>query len=139
MGIEPQFDMSAIAKMLEGFEDAVASHVVRILSFVGEKCVNEARTAGAYNDRTGNLRASSGYIVVHGGKLHTQNFRQGEGGAKAVTLARQIAAGNPNGSALIVVAGMNYAAYVEAKGINVLTTAEQLAEREIPNLLRQLT
>lgn len=39
------------------------------------------------------------------------------------------------GVALVVVAGMNYAAYVEAKGYNVLSSAEHLAERELPRML----
>ena len=33
---------------------------------------------------------------------------------------------------------MNYAAYVEAKGKNVLTSAEHLAERELPRMLEKL-
>ena len=40
--------------------------------------------------------------------------------------------------ALVVVAGMNYAAYVEAKGYNVLSSAEHLAERELPRMLDKL-
>ena len=40
----------------------------------------------------------------------------------------------PKGLVLIVVAGMNYAAYVEAKGYNVLSSAELMAE----NILKQL-
>ena len=42
------------------------------------------------------------------------------------------------GVALVVVAGMNYAAYVEAKGYNVLSSAEHLAERELPRMLEKL-
>ena len=42
------------------------------------------------------------------------------------------------GVALVVVAGMNYAAYVEAKGYNVLASAEHLAERELPRMLEKL-
>ena len=39
---------------------------------------------------------------------------------------------------IVVVAGMNYAAYVEAKGYNVLASAEHLAERELPRMLEKL-
>ena len=42
------------------------------------------------------------------------------------------------GVALVVVAGMNYAAYVEARGKNVLSSAEHLAERELPRMLEKL-
>ena len=40
---------------------------------------------------------------------------------------------------LVVVAGMNYATYVEAKGKNVLSSAEHLAQRELPKMLEKLT
>ena len=44
---------------------------------------------------------------------------------------------NTQGIVLIVVAGMNYAAYVETNR-NVITSAELLAEDLVPKLLRQL-
>jgi len=36
------------------------------------------------------------------------------------------------------VAGMNYAIYLEAKGRDVLTSAEQLAQQELPRMLSEL-
>ncbi len=42
------------------------------------------------------------------------------------------------GIVLIIVAGMNYARYVSAKGYNVLDSAESLAERLIPQIMREL-
>ena len=45
----------------------------------------------------------------------------------------------PKGFVLVVVAGMKYASYVEARNYNVLTSAELLAEREIPRLLKELS
>ena len=49
-------------------------------------------------------------------------------------LIEKIKAKYPKGLVLIVVAGKNYAAYVEAKGYNVLSSAELMAE----NILKQL-
>jgi len=37
------------------------------------------------------------------------------------------------------VAGMKYAAYVEARNYNVLSSAELLAEKEVPKLLKALS
>ena len=45
----------------------------------------------------------------------------------------------PKGFVLIVIAGMKYASYVEARNYNVLTSAELLAEREVPKLLKALS
>ena len=42
------------------------------------------------------------------------------------------------GYALIVVAGMHYAQYVESLNYDVLDSAERLAERILPSLLQQL-
>ena len=56
-------------------------------------------------------------------------------GALSIT---EIAAKYPKGYVLVVVAGMNYAVYVESKGRDVLTSAEKLAETELPKMLRQL-
>lgn len=138
MGIRPQFNQALITKALRDFEKEVENKVTRILSYMGEKCVSEARMSGSYQDRTANLRASAGYLVLFNGKTTSTQFSTGEGGDTALKLAREIAAGYPEGSVLIVVSGMKYAAYVEAKGYNVLTTAEQLAERELPKLLQKL-
>ena len=52
--------------------------------------------------------------------------------------AREIAKEYPNDMCLIVVAGMKYAAYVSAKGYDVIEGAELLAEEQAKKLLKQL-
>lgn len=97
---------------------------------VGERCITEARDNGSYTDRTGNLRSSVGYVVLLDGVEQSQS--------NINKLNRKqfdiIKAKYTKGLVLIVVAGMNYAAYVEAKGYNVLSSAELMAE----NILKQL-
>lgn len=44
----------------------------------------------------------------------------------------------PKGIVLIVVAGMNYASHVSAKGYDVLDSSELLAEKLVPQMLRKL-
>ncbi|QDK80833.1 hypothetical protein EXU85_20360 [Spirosoma sp. KCTC 42546] len=123
------------------------------LSYVGELCVNLARSTNTYIDQTGNLRNSIGYVIVHNGKVIKSGFTRSatvKGSGKKASkgsfsgvrtgedLANQLAAGYDSGYALIVVAGMNYAASVESRGLDVLTSAEQLAESVVPTILRQL-
>ena len=43
-----------------------------------------------------------------------------------------------DGAVLVVVAGMRYAAAVEAKNFNVITSAELLADQLIPQLMGKL-
>jgi hypothetical protein len=117
--------------------------IIRNLCYVGEKCVNEARRNGGYIDRTGNLRSSTGYIVVADGNvIQMSDFKQvkrgSEGTSDGEAFARQLTGRFPKGICLIVVAGMKYAASVSAKGYNVLDSSELLAEKLVPEMLKQL-
>lgn len=132
----------------------IESAVIRRLQFLGEKCLIECRTNKTYMDQTGNLTSSMGYLVVANGHVvEIAGFNQGvfsltgnrgtafgsEGPKEGEQLARDVADSIGEGSyALIVVAGMDYAAYVEARGYNVLSSAEALAERELPKMMERL-
>lgn len=116
--------------------------VILLLERIGKKCVNEARTNGDYLDQTGNLRSSIGYAIVEDGKIVSISdfnvVKQGSHGKKEGSdFAKEIAKEYAKGIVLIVVAGMNYAAYVETRR-NVLTSSELLAKREVPRLLAKL-
>ena len=66
--------------------------------------------------------------------------KQGTDGIKeGKELAKELAKQYTSGYALIVVAGMNYAEYVEAMdNKNVLASAELLARRELPKMMMKL-
>lgn len=95
-------------------------------SRLARACVTDARNKskaqGGFDDQTGNLRASIGYVIFYNGKLVDQNFEgveKGKGiGSK---LAKQIGQEYPRNWAIIIVAGMEYASYVEAKNYDVIT------------------
>jgi hypothetical protein len=108
--------------------------IVEHLAYVGECCIKEARESGSYQDRTGNLRSSVGYIVSRDGNIVLQGgFSKGDGGEFAQSLV-----GNyTTGVVLFVVAGMNYAKYVSAKGYNVLDSAELLTKRLMKQLFNE--
>lgn len=132
-----------IAGYIEQQIDRQLVALERTLNYVGEQCVNAARASNGYTDRTHNLRSSVGYVLVRDGKVVTQStFSSLAGGAEGSstgkTYAMELARKYPRGYALIVVAGMNYAAYVSAKGRDVLDSAELLAERLVPAMLKQL-
>lgn len=78
-----------------------------------------------------------GRIVSMSDFKQVKNGTQGPVEGKA--LAKKLASNYKTGFALIVVAGMHYAAYVEAMDNKVvLTSAELLARRELPGMMRQL-
>ncbi len=119
--------------------------IIEIFKYVGEQAVNEARNNHRYANQTGNLQSSIGYCVLNkgdvifGGRDSFKVEKNGQEGAKGGwEFLQRLISEHPTGIVLIVVAGMEYAAYVEAKNLNVLDSAEQLAEREIPRLLKDL-
>lgn len=154
MGITPRFKLSDIRKKLEEDVAKIDKAVLANLSYLGEECVNHARSVGDYIDQTGNLRNSIGYVIVKDGKIVKRNFQRSANvknakgkttkGAKdglvtgeklAEELARQAP---PSGFVLIVVAGMVYASKVESRGRNVLSSAENYAKKEMPGIVAKL-
>ena len=63
----------------------------------------------------------------------------GEGKDAGYSLAMQMAERSKSAFSLIIVAGMNYAAYVEAKGYNVILPAELKAKSDFPAAMKRLT
>lgn len=98
----------------------------------GERCISEARNNGNYANQTGNLRNSVGYRVILEGVIQ----KEAQINALNRKLTDDIALKYPTGLVLIVVAGMNYAAYVEAKNYNVLSSAELMAEQILNQIFR---
>ena len=117
--------------------------IINTFAYVGESCVTEARDNGSYIDQTGNLRSSIGYAVVVDGqrvrsKVSEQVNEGVAGKGEATAFLSRLASEHKTGICLIVVAGMNYAVYVEGRGKNVLTSAKLLADRLVPQMLEQL-
>lgn len=132
------------AYLLDNIE-RIEQVIVRNLSFVGESCLTAARSTNSYKDRSGNLRSSTGYVIVKNGKIISQaihaagsGYDRKTGVSEGEKFMREIVRQFPEGIALIVVAGMNYAGYVSAKGYDVLDSAELLAGKLVPQLMTQL-
>ena len=146
--ITPQFNLNDIERILREKIEKYHQKVIRILRIVGEKCINEAREYGSYQDQTGNLRSSIGYIVLKDGKpIEKGGFAPTEKGTKkgkdgqkeGEAFINKVISQYPSGFVLVVVAGMKYASYVEARNYNVLSSSELLAEKEVPKLLKALS
>ena len=73
--------------------------------------------------------------------FRAENGEDGDGsagGSSGKAYAEKLAAKFPQGIALIVVAGMEYAAFVQNKGYNVLIEAEDFAINEVAKLLKTI-
>lgn len=139
MGIKPTFSSKDIEKSITERVNRIENAIIERLKLLGEKCVIQARVYGSYRDITGNLRSSVGYVITSNGKVIKENFNGDSAGtSKGKSLAKSIANEYQTGHALIVVAGMHYAVQVESRGRDVLTSAELLAEYELPQMMKRL-
>jgi hypothetical protein len=161
--IRPTFNASQIAKMIADKRLAIQNAILSRLQFAGEEFVVNARNTDTYHDQTGNLRSSIGYVVYHNGQLLSDNFqavgarkrygtsnhnavqkkygtgtKTDEGVMKARELADEVAAEHPQGFVLVCVAGMEYAASVEARGYDVITTSSISAVKDLKQAMRDL-
>lgn len=147
MPIKLKTSMDDIRIHLEEFTENAKNAIVSELTDVGLQCVKEAREGKGYTDQTGNLCSSVGFIVVRDGKIVEKTLASQigdnkpttqEGMNKADDYLKHLASSHSSGICLIVVAGMNYAVYVEGRGRNVLTSSKLLAERLVPKMLTDL-
>lgn len=144
MGIKANFKIGDIQKEFDKAQKRVEDAMIKALKRLGEKCIQVARDSGDYIDQTGNLRSSIGYIIVVNGTIIERNFEtankdeNGTGIATGSKFSETLAQKYSQGFVLIVVAGMSYAAAVESKSKDVLTSAEKYAEKELPKLLQRL-
>ena len=144
MPIIPNFTPADIERQFNKLFEVVEKRLIDRLKQLGEMCVKQARESAppySYLDQTGNLRSSIGYMVFKEGVAIHEIFEQVKGGTEGVKTAQAVArkiGGSSKGLTLVVVAGMNYAVYVEAKGFDVLASAEHLAEKELPRMLAEL-
>lgn len=140
MAIKPTFQNGTVAAKVQEFQKRLESATVFLLQFMGEELTKYAREQHNYTDQTGNLTNSIGYAVVRNGKIvnHGGEIKSGDGAAEGLKIAQKMAANASSSFSLLIVAGMNYAAYVEAKGYNVILPAELKAKADLPAYMQKL-
>ena len=139
--------MKEVNSYLMAEASRIQTLTIRALARLGEETVRLARNRSkeeSWIDQTGNLRSSIGYVITHNGTVviysDFKQVKQGSEGTKtgkdfALEIARQFA----NEYVLVVVAGMNYAEYVEARdNKDVLSTPELFAKKRLPEMLEKL-
>lgn len=145
MGIKCE-NVSSFDNVLEKATKIVYEEMLRTLSYLGEQCVTRIKDRTAeesWIDQTGNLRSSIGYAVFdNGAKIMQSTFQQVLQGAEGVREGQQyvdmLASQYARTYALVVVAGMSYAEYVEAKeSKDVLASTELWAKAKINEYLER--
>lgn len=143
--IVPKFTKADIRKIMEEKAERINKAILLLLQRIGEAFVKNARSINTYKDQTGNLRNSIGYLIMRDGQQLVDNFRKSatilskkgskdglkEGKELAIAISEELSSKYPKGYILIVVAGMDYAAAVESKGYDVLTSSGKKAETDL--------
>lgn len=116
------------------------------LNYLGMQCVKRIRDRSgedSWYDQTGNLRSSIGYAIYsYGLKQIESSFDAvlggSEGSQKGRKMVEELASRYSNTYALVVVAAMEYADYVEAiESKDVLASTEIYAKREVGRYLEK--
>jgi hypothetical protein len=144
MAIEQTTPQDAINAYLQQVADVITQEMDNALMKLGEECVARIRDRGpeSWIDQTGNLRSSIGYAVYdHAEEVIASAFpavlNGSDGSRIGADFVRSLAQKYANTYALVVVAGMSYAEYVEAmKNKDVLASTKLWAEQQISSKLQ---
>lgn len=100
--------------------------------------------SGSFKDWTGNLRSSIGFVVSNNGKILHKDFEPSAKGTDKKTgmqhglsFAKSLVPAK--GISLIVVAGEDYASYVESKGYDVITGSSIAAEHSLRQIMKAIS
>lgn len=136
-------------RYLERGTQRIVEAYLKDLAALGDKAVADIREKSqeeGFRDSTGNLRSSIGYIVVKDGRILLRGgFERVDGPRRAETsvdgsqeglnYAERLARNYPKGYALIVVAGMDYAAFLQdVEDKDVLASGEIFLNKEVKRL-----
>lgn len=139
---------SEIAQWVNDFIDDTMMETVAIASKIGEDALKIAREEHIYKAQTGNLQSSCGFAVTYDGETITRTgfspapgtSGTGADGSKKGSdyLDQCLEDRLSKGVSLTMVAGMDYAGYVEDKGLDVLKSAEAHIVQEFDKLAKGL-
>lgn len=148
MALKSKIKQSELKEWLKnGVEKELHNRIVRNLNYLGFQCVSIARKSQEYQDQTSNLRNSTGYIILKDGEVIDSWFEVGRtgkedgklGAKKGKEHAEKVGQQYKQGYALIVVAGMEYAGYVQdVHNRDVLKSAEHFAKSKAEDIMKNI-
>lgn len=145
-GLTPMWSDREVERWFDYYVDRAEERIYKLLQRAGEEFVKIARKKGNYQDHTGNLRSSIGYVIVKDGDILTENYELSKDGTdkhtgirEAKRLVSELALVYSDGWVLIGIAAMPYAAYVEAiHNLDVISAATEHTEDWIKKQSRTL-
>lgn len=138
-------------KNQDAFKDYFAKEAKKIeaallfnLEYLIEDAINHAKSNAGYKDQTSNLKSSIGGAVIKNNKVvNYKGFvKEGNadtGNATGLDFLNSLVKQASAGYVILLVAGMDYASYVENfHGLNVLKKTELYIGLELPALIKDI-
>ncbi|EKY02116.1 hypothetical protein HMPREF9134_00502 [Porphyromonas catoniae F0037] len=122
-------------EFMDDFRKDTINGILEDLKFIAQGCYDEAMRRKSFTNDSGALSSSIGWAISLDGNIVYSGglVSIGQGGSVGQSQGRkaidELARGN--GIKLILVAGMDYASEVEARGFDVNTSGELLADEMI--------
>lgn len=136
----------AIDELFRKSAEILVERIQYNLNYLGLTCVSKIRDrsgSDSWYDQTGNLRSSIGYAIYsYGQKQIESKFESvlggSEGSKKGRKMVEELAGRYSDTFALVVVAAMEYAEYVEAmESKDVLASTEIYAKQQVDRYLHK--
>ncbi len=131
-----------ISKYLRRFSGRIETALILELAVMVAELENHAKLNAGYEDQTSNLKGSIGGVVLKNGKtISIKGFDSdgSEGNTTGLEFINSLTSNYTSGYVIILVAGMEYATYVEDfNNLNVLKKSELKMFRELPKLVVRL-
>ena len=138
--------IKVIDNLFEKASEILTERINYNLSYLGESCVTKVRDRSgieSWFDQTGNLRSSVGYAIYSYGRKQIESaFGQvlegREGSSKGKKMVEELVGKYSDTYALVVLAAMEYAEFVEAiESKDVLASTEIWARNEVDRYLQK--
>ena len=130
MGIKANFNIDDLFKEVTKNVEILMLGVIEAMNKTCLEVTAAAKQLDTYKDQTNNLRSSIGFVVYNQGKKVTEHFTKvgagidgngSSGMSKGIEVANEAAKARPDKIVGVVVAGEDYALYVESQGLDVIT------------------
>lgn len=141
----PLFSQSSIHSQLEQKIMRLQAEIVERLTAVGDAFKKFSSGNKGYQNYTGNLESSIGYVILKDGRIIVQNFEAASSGTdrqsgvrKAEAMAQELKADYPSGYILLGFAAEGYALLVESQGKDVVTGAYTKAASDLKKAIASI-
>ena len=113
--------------------------IIREMEILVARLENHAKDNAGYQDQTANLKNSIGGVVLKDGRAVSYSGFSGDGGDEGRNYIDSLIGNFGGGYVVLIVAGMEYASYVENyHNLNVLKKSELLLPMEMNKMFEKI-